>query len=59
VARVKRRNLIPVSLEVAPDVFPGADFTDIAAAGPPAVRCGSCGYLTTAPGHAIQCGGGA
>ena len=25
---------------------------------PPAVRCDDCGCLTTAPGHAIQCGGG-
>ncbi len=28
-----------------------------AAAPPPAARCGACGYVTTASGHAIQCGG--
>lgn len=22
------------------------------------VRCGDCGYLTTAPGHLAECGGG-
>ena len=24
---------------------------------PPAPRCRSCGYLVTAPGHVIECGG--
>ena len=27
------------------------------ASAPPVARCPSCGYLVTAPGHAIECGG--